>query len=89
MDTKRFETLKQQAIITLYELDKLTGGDIVHQRNGYCFFIRLKIKQLERDGETVAYFRNSRLPRDLDALEQLLTKTNIWITKIKLRGRKP
>jgi len=85
---KRFEELKQQAIITLYELDMLTGdGSIIHDRNTYRGYIVRRIRRLEKKGEDGRYDNCSFPPYTLDGLEQRLKEANIWITKIKLRGR--
>jgi len=90
MDTKRFEGLKQQAIITLHELDLLTGdGSIIHDRNEHHHYITFRIRFLKEQGEKVFPGTRRIVYYTLDGLEQKLKEANIWITKIKLRGRKP
>jgi len=91
MNPKRaaeFERLKQQAYLTLHELDLLTGdGSIIHDRNMYHHLITLRIKRLEKKGEQILVGDHHIRDFTLSGLEQKLKEVNIWITKIKLRGR--
>lgn len=85
---KRFERLKQQAIITLYELETLTGGDsVVHEKNKFIYLIRYRVKRLTEEGEEIVVFKRRTIWYTVEGLEQMLKEANAFIAKVKLRGR--
>ena len=85
---KRFEELKQRAIMILHELDMLTGdGSIIHDRNKYHYNITRRTQRLEEKGEEILVGEYGTIWYTIEGLEQKLKEANIWITKVKLRGR--
>ena len=83
MNKKRYQLLKNQAILVLQELDTVGGGGDIHQRNKLHWNIHYRLRRLKEEGEVILVREHSTAFYTLDGLEAKLVESKKFIAKIK------